>query len=621
MALASLNFLFRADTQNFNKKLSESQKKIGGLTSVVKKFAPAVGAAFAIRAIVNFSRESARLAGIQEQAFQKVSTAVNSTGQAAGYSAKELAKIATELQAITTFGDEDILNNVTAQLLTFTNIAGNNFERAQVAAMDLATLLDGDLKSASIQLGKALNDPVANLSALSRSGIQFSAQQKDLIKGLTESNKLHEAQAIILDEINRQYGGQAEAMAKLPMGKVKQLQNIWGDFREMLGSQLLPIIGNIAEKLSKFLTEAMAKFPAFRAKVVDAINSMIDFYNETEAVRVTVGLLGAAFKSAFVVIDGAIKQSVNGVKTLFTAIDFAIKGQFGQAGKAIIEGFKNSISIAKEAGGKIADNFVTGIQAAKKKKLEPILIDSADQAELNNSYRNAGAEAGGSFWAGFENVKPVAISSATITELGEAIKRLPRAVDSAKLAMSSMRIMGENTFDKLTERVQHFNHVLVESLKNAFVAIGDGISNLATGQYASFFEGMIDIVANFLRAFGTALIAAGVASEKFQSILVDPAGGILAGIALIATSGIIKNLLKNPFADAPKLAEGGLAYAPTMAVVGDNPRARVDPEVIAPLSKLQGMMGGGDGYIAETIIRGRDLAVLIKKENEFKART
>lgn len=49
-----------------------------------------------------------------------------------------------------------------------------------------------------------------------------------------------------------------------------------------------------------------------------------------------------------------------------------------------------------------------------------------------------------------------------------------------------------------------------------------------------------------------------------------------------------------PIPQIPKLARGGLAYAPQLAMVGDNPNARSDPEVIAPLSKLKGMVGSGD---------------------------
>lgn len=53
--------------------------------------------------------------------------------------------------------------------------------------------------------------------------------------------------------------------------------------------------------------------------------------------------------------------------------------------------------------------------------------------------------------------------------------------------------------------------------------------------------------------------------------------------------------------EIPKLAMGGLAEAPTLAMVGDNRNAAVDPEVIAPLSKLQGMLGGDNSEIIELL--------------------
>jgi hypothetical protein len=63
-----------------------------------------------------------------------------------------------------------------------------------------------------------------------------------------------------------------------------------------------------------------------------------------------------------------------------------------------------------------------------------------------------------------------------------------------------------------------------------------------------------------------------------------------------------------------KLAKGGLAFGPTLATVGDNPGARTDPEVIAPLSKLREYLDGGSGsMIAETRISGNDLLVLVRR--------
>jgi hypothetical protein len=164
--------------------------------------------------------------------------------------------MASDLQSKTIFGDEEILQSATSQLLTFTNIAGTQFDRTQKAALDLATRLDGDLKSASIQLGKALNDPVKNLSALSRSGIQFSEDQKSVITSLTETGRLAEAQTIILDELEKQYGGSAEAAAKAGTGGIKQLQNAFGDLQEEFGKIIMdflpPLINGLKSLIQGF---------------------------------------------------------------------------------------------------------------------------------------------------------------------------------------------------------------------------------------------------------------------------------------------------------------------------------------------------------------------------------
>lgn len=72
----------------------------------------------------------------------------------------------------------------------------------------------------------------------------------------------------------------------------------------------------------------------------------------------------------------------------------------------------------------------------------------------------------------------------------------------------------------------------------------------------------------------------------------------------------------------PALAKGGLAYAPTMAMVGDNPAARVDPEVIAPLSKLEGMFGRGvQEVVVRGVISGRDLLLVQERAQQDRSRT
>jgi hypothetical protein len=238
-----IKWILDAESGQFKKKITEAQDALDktgakGFSAFKLKIAAGVGAAtLAIGSLVSAFGALIGAYNKNETANAKVEQAIKQTAGAAGLSAEKLKSVASELQGITVFGDEEILGNVTAQLLTFTNIVGDNFLRAQEAALDLATLLDGDLKSASIQLGKALNDPVQGLAALARSGIQFSDQQKTVIKTLAEENKLYEAQTIILDEISRQYGGQAKAVAKAT-GEFKKTSNAIGDLKEQLGGLL-----------------------------------------------------------------------------------------------------------------------------------------------------------------------------------------------------------------------------------------------------------------------------------------------------------------------------------------------------------------------------------------------
>lgn len=214
------------------------------------------------------------------KAAAKVEQAIKSTGAAAGFTAGQLFEVAAGLQDITRFDGDDILNKVTAQLLTFTNIAGSEFLRAQTAALDLATVLDGDLQSASIMLGKALNDPVKGLSALGKAGIQFSAQQKEVIKSLAEAGDLAGAQQIILAELERQYGGQAEVAARAGVGALDQLRNAWGDVVETVGgviaSILPPVVDFFRTMVDGFLglPEPMQRFIVVAGLVAAALGPL-----------------------------------------------------------------------------------------------------------------------------------------------------------------------------------------------------------------------------------------------------------------------------------------------------------------------------------------------------------
>jgi hypothetical protein len=90
-----------------------------------------------------------------------------------------------------------------------------------------------------------------------------------------------------------------------------------------------------------------------------------------------------------------------------------------------------------------------------------------------------------------------------------------------------------------------------------------------------------------------------------QALSAGPVTGIiLAGVVGALAAVQIAMIASQPL---PALAEGGLAMAPTMAVVGDNPNAGVDPEVIAPLSKLKNYMKGVNEVVVRGVLRGADI--------------
>jgi len=244
-AVGLLTFNFGANMQGFDRAMNKAQKNMKKFGKSMAKTGKSLTVGLTLP-LAGFGVAAVKAFDAQEKAIAQVEAGLKSTGGTVKLTSEQLQKMASDLQTNSIFGDEVILADVTAQLLTFTNITEEQFARTQQAALDLATRLDGDLKSSSIMLGKALNDPVANLSALSRAGIQFSDDQKETINTMVETNDLAGAQTLILEELEKQYGGSAKAASEAGMGPIQQLKNSFMDITEQIGERLLPIIQSVA---------------------------------------------------------------------------------------------------------------------------------------------------------------------------------------------------------------------------------------------------------------------------------------------------------------------------------------------------------------------------------------
>ena len=260
--------------------------KVKGASAATKAFVgvgAALAAAFSVKVLTDFARESVALFNVQAEAEAKLAAIIKSTGGAANKTAEELYKEAAALQDVTKFGDEVIISAQTI-LATFKNIKGDNFTRVTAVAADLATVLGTDLKAAAIQLGKALNDPATQLSLLSRSGITFSEAQKQTVKDMVALGDTAGAQTLILNELESQFGGAARAAADTFGGAVQQTENLMGDMGESIGAViadgLTPLVKGFRASLSEgghlndsviLLTSAVDAFSKVIASNSDSI--------------------------------------------------------------------------------------------------------------------------------------------------------------------------------------------------------------------------------------------------------------------------------------------------------------------------------------------------------------
>jgi hypothetical protein len=180
----------------------------------------------------------------------------------------------------------------------------------------------------------------------------------------------------------------------------------------------------------------------------------------------------------------------------------------------------------------------------------------------------------------------------------------------------------EERFAKSMEGVnQAFNSLTADGLEAFGVLLGD-IMTGQIGSFQDFGKKLLGAVAAFMKSFGQALIATATASKAFKELLIkNPVLAAAAGVALVAGSAVITNMLnKGPQATA--FAEGGIVSGPTLGLVGEYPGASSNPEVIAPLDKLKGMLNTNEqsGFVASTTIHGRDLAIVLERYNKDSRR-
>ncbi|HYT30235.1 MAG TPA: hypothetical protein VEN82_05620 [Actinomycetota bacterium] len=197
-------------------------------------------------------------AGVKSsQVSGQIVAGLTATHDASGMTAAGIDSLATSIQNYS--GIQGVAVKAgESMLLTFRNVRneagkGNDiFTQATKTVADLSAKTGKDMTSSARIMGKALNDPIKGMSALTRVGVTFTTQQQNQIKALVASGHVMAAQKVILKNVSDSYSGAAAAMGKANPGAIIAAQ--MKQVEETVGQALIPLVSGLLKGLQPLLS-------------------------------------------------------------------------------------------------------------------------------------------------------------------------------------------------------------------------------------------------------------------------------------------------------------------------------------------------------------------------------
>lgn len=315
------------------------------------------GVADAVGFLTDQVKDSIQAAQQYELVQAQTNAVLTSTKDASGQTAQSIADLAEHLSTITPFS-RDATQAAENMLLTFTNIKGN-LPGVTQTTLDFATAMHMDATTAALQLGKALNDPATGYSKLQREGVTFTKSQIDAMKSMEKSGNMAGAQAIMLQELQKEFGGSATAAGKTFAGQLQILQNRMEDTKEKIGTALLPILAELMSAIQPLvdgigagLTGALDGLSSFITGEV--VPTMQQWMPVIGTIVGAVQTLGGVFMSALQPALGQIGQAFGKVQ----GPGLNVKQVIGDI-SGVMHQLTPFVQQAGQVFGKLADIFVT----------------------------------------------------------------------------------------------------------------------------------------------------------------------------------------------------------------------------------------------------------------------
>lgn len=338
-------------------KASKTISHIGDETGKTHGKLAAMAGAFAGGALAKLGTDFFKggLEDIKAAAQQSAQTAavIKSTGGAAGVTQTHIEGLADSIEKMSGVAAENVQAGQN-MLLTFTNIKGANFDAATRTLTDMSVAMGTDAKSSAIQLGKALNDPIKGVGALSKVGVTFDDAQKKNIASMVKMGDTAGAQKVILSELNKEFGGSAKAAGETMAGKMEILKAKFGDVRQSVVEQMLPALMGLMTFVTTTALPAIQSLGKFLSDNKEVIIPLVAAIGTFAAALKIAGMLmkvqaaiNVAFGTSLDIAFGPIALIVVGIAALAAGLIYAYK--HSATFRAIVQGTFHAVGAAFSA--------------------------------------------------------------------------------------------------------------------------------------------------------------------------------------------------------------------------------------------------------------------------------
>lgn len=522
----------------------------------------------------------------------EVVTRVGALGQTAGLSAGEVAALAASMPGVTA---EISATGIKSMMIAMTAGASATSKQAAVlqqlgfTASDMANRMQTDAKGAIIDLLGAIKQlPAAEqTAALSQ---YFGKESVSSIAPLLKNLGYLQQQFAKVGDATA-YSGSMEAeyavRADTTANKLQLMQNKLAVLQVQIGNKILPYVNDALDDLS---ANALPKAEKTLGFIIPKVAKLLGFMLEHSSALINIGLGITA---------------VVGISKTFKAVSTAYKGATAAVKLLRAAQLKTKTATIALTAQTRAHTFAMRASAAASK---------------------AAAVASKAFRAGLAFVtSPIGIAILAITALIAAGVWLYKNWDTVKAKAAQLGAKISGIWTKINTAVT----TAIAAISSRFPALGAVLSGLwksvqdVWGNIKAIFSNIIGFIdnvfsGNWSAAWGNVVSIFGNVFGELANIAKAPINAVISVINMVLSKinemkisipdwvpGVGGKTLGFNIPQIPMLATGGIATAPTLAMVGEGG----EPEAVLPLSKLAqllddwekkpkpGSAGGGESIV------------------------